>query len=389
MRYTTRVLRFVLTLWPLALAAVLFVLARVAPETTEALYTRRVYPVVAAAVGWPARLWQASVGVGSVAEWGLVALIGLVCVRAVATWRSSEHVLTTLALGTLRGAGLVVLVFVVLWGLNHARRPLHAALGFGAPRAEWAGPGPAPDALTELEALARALGRLSADARAELAEDQHGVVIAPADYGARAEAAWRRAASQRPLLAGPEARVVEPIASPLLIAARVSGVFSPFTGEAHVARGLPAVARGSSACHELAHGRGYAREDEANGLAFLVGVESGDPYLVHSSAALALVHVLGAVRRIDPERTVAVIAELDAGLVRDLAAQRAFWARERSKLVQGFGRVTTATNDAYLRSMGTRDGVASYGRMVDLVVGWWRQQATSPGSEDGLPGPRH
>jgi hypothetical protein len=377
------VLRFVLTLWPLALAAGLFALARVAPEATEALYTRRVYPVVAAAVAWPARLWQATVGVGSVAEWGLLALLCFACVRAVVIWRSSEHAFSDLTLGTLRGASVAVLVFVLVWGLNHARRPLHATLGFGAPTSASAAPGAPPEVAAELQALARTLGRLAAGARAELTEDTHGVVVAPADYGARAAAAWRRAALQRPVLVGPEARVVEPLASTLLIAGRVSGVFSPFTGEAHVARGLPAVARGFSACHELAHGRGYAREDEANGLAFLVGVESGDPYLVLSSTALGLVHVMGALGRVDPERFAATVAELDAGLLRDLAAQRAFWTQERSQLVQGFGRVATATNDAYLRSMGTRDGVLSYGRMVDLVLGWWRLQ---PASQDGGDG---
>jgi hypothetical protein len=271
----------------------------------------------------------------------------------------------------------VIAAFVAprsLWGLNHARRPLHESLGFGGPRAEAPGPRPLPDAADELAAVARALDRLAAAARVALTEDSAGVVVAPADYGARAVAAWRRAGERRPLLAGPEARIVEPFASPLLIAGRVSGIYSPFTGEAHVARGLPAVARGFAACHELAHGRGFAREDEANGLAFLVGVESEDPYLVHSSAASALAYTLGALGRLDSERFHAVVEALDAGVLRDLAAQRTFWTRPRSQLARGFGRVATATNDVYLRSVGTRDGVASYGRMLDLVVGWWRQQ---------------
>ena len=64
-------------------------------------------------------------------------------------------------------------------------------------------------------------------------------------------------------------------------------------------------------------------------------------------------------------------------------------ARQRSKLVQGFGRVATATNDVYLRSMGTRDGVLSYGRMMDLVLGWWRQRAVPEVGGAGLAAPKH
>jgi hypothetical protein len=218
-----------------------------------------------------------------------------------------------------------------------------------------------------------------------------GSVRAPEDVFARVAIAWQKAGSARPLLAGPEPILVAPTTSGVLVAGRASGVFSPYTGESHVVRGLPPVSRAFVACHEVAHRRGFAREDEANGLAFLVGVESGDPYISYSARAAALAYVLRALRWADPAAFDTVAAELDPALVRDLVDEREYWTRERGALVRAFGRVATATNDAYLSSMGAADGVASYGRMVDLVLAWdaWRSGAAAPGRDRGpaSPGP--
>lgn len=369
----TRVLQ---AAWPAIVAAVLFTAATFAPRATEALYARRLYPLIAGAVGLPARGYHTLVGgrfAPSLAECLVVVLAVLAASSALRAWRGAGAPMddplavarlgprvARLALCALRWSSWLALVFVATWGLNHARRPLLDSLGW---RAE------APDS-ARLEKVARRLAALSAAARASLAEDERGVVLVGAELDARAARAWRVAGERRALLRGPASIVARPLASSLLIAARVSGIFSPFTGESHVARGLPAIARGFVTCHELAHRKGFAREDEANALAFLVGIESEDDELVHSAAANGLLHVLRALREASPGRWTALATELDPGLVRDLADQRDFWARERSAVTRGFGRVATATNDAYLRSMGARDGLASYGRMLDLVVAW-------------------
>jgi len=331
----------------------------------EALYARRIYPRLAALVGGPTEAYHGLLGwLGvqgpSLAELLVLAAAAWVLSRA---WRPSGAWLkaraVAIALGRLVGYGL--LAFLALWGLNHGRRPLLESLGWKLETVD----------ARRLEAVARGLIQVMATSRAELDEDRSGVVEAPSDYGARAAAAWRRAASARPLLQGPEGRVVEPLASPLLIAARVSGIFSPFTGEAHVARGQPPIARGATACHELAHRRGFAREDEANGLAFLVGFESGDPYLTYSAAALGFQHIMGQLAHEDPGAWVALALEIPPPVMVDLEDQRRFWTRERTRAVRSFGRIAEATNDLYLRSMGSADGVRSYGRMVDLVLAYW------------------
>ncbi len=349
------------TLAPLTAAAALYGAARAAPDATERLFVRGALPYVARGLAWPRDLWaRAGLG-GSLAEVLLVLVSLALFVQALRTLRRGFGAFLRFTCVTF---GIGALLFLVTFGLGHARRPLHELLAVPI----------APAERGELHELARDLAGRSAELRARLAEDADGVVLRPNGAAQRAEEAFERACREHAALAGPGAKVVAPRLSPLLVAARVSGIFSPFTREAHVVADLPPLMFGATALHELAHARGFAREDEANALAYLVGVESGDPYLEYSARALALVHSLRMLALTQPEEYTALVAELDPALLRDLAQQRSFWSRERSLLARGFGSLATATNDVYLRSMGAHDGVESYGRMLDLVLAWRRAE---------------
>ena len=64
----------------------------------------------------------------------------------------------------------------------------------------------------------------------------------------------------------------------------ISGIFIPFTCEANVNATLPDWEIPFTACHELAHQRGFAREDEANYVGYLrlpIASGRGLPLLRH------------------------------------------------------------------------------------------------------------
>ncbi|MDG1050431.1 MAG: DUF3810 family protein, partial [Planctomycetota bacterium] len=145
-------------------------------------------------------------------------------------------------------------------------------------------------------------------------------------------------------------------------------IFSPFTQEAHVAGHLPAPDLLFTACHELAHARGWAREDEANYLAWRVGSRATSSELRAAARLLTLGHVLAALGRADRGALVARLEGMDPQVEAAMVARARFWDRERSRTAS---RAASAVNDAYLRSQG-QEGVASYGRMVDLLVAEWR-----------------
>lgn len=61
-----------------------------------------------------------------------------------------------------------------------------------------------------------------------------------------------------------------------------TGYYNPFTGEAQVNTLVPKFLQPFTTCHEVAHQLGYAKEMEANFVAYLAAAQSGDALLLYS-----------------------------------------------------------------------------------------------------------
>jgi len=175
------------------------------------------------------------------------------------------------------------------------------------------------------------------------------------------------------------------LSSPVLARLGISGIFVPFTGEPHVNVTLPEWTLPFTAAHEVAHQRGFAREDEANYLAFVTGMHHPDPEARYSAAMEASLYAMGALRHRDPAAAERLEARRGPGPRRDLAALEAW----RERYVGRVAAVNQRVNDAYLRAQGQADGVQSYGRMVDLILAQRRAAGTLlPTGLPTGPGPR-
>ena len=82
-----------------------------------------------------------------------------------------------------------------------------------------------------------------------------------------------------------------------------------------------------SACHELAHLRGFMQEEEANFIAFLAGTGADSPELSYSSYLLGWINCTNALFQVDEEAYRELYGELSEGVKADLAANSAFWER--------------------------------------------------------------
>src|SRR5207248_11260701 len=121
---------------------------------------------------------------------------------------------------------------------------------------------------------------------------------------ARAElyAALDEAYRAEPLLEGAAAPAVPPkpvYFSGLMSRLGISGVYSPFTGEPNYNALQPDFDLPFAVAHEMAHQRGFAREDEANFIAFLVCTKASNAY-VRYSGYLGALRVLGVLFRVAP-----------------------------------------------------------------------------------------
>lgn len=355
--------------WPAGFAALH--LAGHAPDLVERWYSRGLYPRVGAGLRAVAGLAPVSLSELLIAALGVGLLL-----RAARAWRrlrGGEARLGQLTASAGRSAlhasaGLWV-AFLVLWGFSHARRPYawHVGLELSEVRTG------------ELRDMTRWLGAEATRLRAEVREEDLALRDGPGGVDPRLARAYELLGERVPALAGGSLLLRRPLSAPLLSALGISGIFSPFTGEAHVNDQTRTWLHLFAAAHELAHQKGFAREDEANWIAWQVCRGSGDPALAYSVTLVALRFAVAALAEEDPGAARAVVEGLSEGVLEDLEANRRFWSERRTVLTD----VAVDVNDTYLRSTGSEEGVRSYGRMLDGLVA--ERRAELGGGGGGAP----
>ncbi|MEZ4417588.1 MAG: DUF3810 domain-containing protein [Gemmatimonadota bacterium] len=379
-------------LWSAALGASAYLASlalRAAPGFTERVYARGIGPVLIEPLSRLSGLLPFALG-----EWltalyvGALMVMGARGVSGVLSGR--QRLVTALGEGMRRAlvhVGVLAAGFYLLWGFNYARAPLAQRLAWPA----WQGA-----EVDEVEALAiEALEAANAAYRTLHGSDDAGVPTPFPEPDERLRSAlqkgWVVAADRLDL--GPQfdrvyGRPKRPLSSGVLARFGIAGMFFPFTAEANLIRGLPAVSAAHSMAHEQAHQRGVANEAEASFLGFVAGSASLDPLLRYSCAVFAARQLLGVLAQADRERFDMVTARWLPGVRRDLGDAAAFWARYR-----GVGtRIGSAVNDRYLRANRVPGGIRSYGMSVILLIDYARQSGGGlfgPGSAhsaDGVPG---
>lgn len=339
--------------------------AGLSPALIDRLYSRTVYFYLGRALSLVNRFFPFSLGEALII---LLPLAGLP-VTLWMVWRRLKRgaPFSSILLGGLRalvwlfGGGL--LLFLLIWGLNYQRLPLAVNLGLAQREPE----------TSEIEAIARSIiasvNRQYAAALGEGApEAASRMPLSREQLYAALEEAFRR----EPLLGeasqggfGPPKPV---LLSSLMTRLGVSGIFSPFTGEPNYNAEQPDCDLPYTIAHEMAHQRGFAREDEANFIAFLVCIKSSHPYLRYSGYLRAL-RVLAALRaQVEPEKYREVVAELAAGPIIDARASAEFWQRHRSPTLS---RAAESANNAYLQANRVRSGIRNYGEVVALIIGYY------------------
>jgi hypothetical protein len=256
---------------------------------------------------------------------------------------------------------------MLLFGLNYKRQQLADTMGFE--RRE-------PSA-QEIEGISRTIieGINSNYSESGLSVEGGGGSTTPLS-STQLFAILEEAYASEPLVRGAAGAGVPPKAvffSGLMSRLGISGIYSPFTGEPNYNAIQPGFDIPFSVAHEMAHQRGFAREDEANFVAFLVCTKASHPY-VRYSGYLGALRVLGVLYRIAPERYRDLVAGLGEGPRADLKARSQFWARYLGRL----SNFSNSLNNAYLKVNGVRSGVRNYNEASSLIVGYYLKQSAAP-----------
>lgn len=347
--------------------------ARSAADTTEALFSTDFYPRLGGRLGGVVAPLPFSVAEALV----LIAALSLTVGMARGLWavaRGRSRLIPTLEQGganALLALGVGYALFLALWGFNYARLPFAALAGLPVR--------PAPAG--ELAALASDLVAAANEAREGLAEDGRGGLQIEGGFDSvarRAGAGYAALRGRYAFVSASPARPKPVLLSPLLSRLGITGIYFPFTGEPNVNTTLPHAELPFSATHELAHQQGFAREDEANYVGYLACRLHPDADFRYSGLLAASSYTLAALHAVDPRAARAARARRSPAVLRDEAALRAWEDRYRGRATEVGHRV----NEAYLRAQGQKEGLRSYGRMVDLLLA---ERRAAPAAPDPAP----
>jgi hypothetical protein len=120
--------------------------------------------------------------------------------------------------------------------------------------------------------------------------------------------------------------------------------------------------------HELVHLRGFMREDEANFIAYLASIKSGYDDFCYSGTMTALTYSMNALYSADYDEFVRLYNLYSEDVIKDMEFSRNYWKQFDTKVSE----VADKINDTYLKANNQQDGVRSYGRMVDLLLAYYR-----------------
>lgn len=262
--------------------------------------------------------------------------------------------------GLLLAAGILFFIYAAACGVNYYRTSFAEETSLEVEGGT----------VEELKEACRMLTDQVNETASEVYRDESGQMKLTGDVQERAVAAMEKLGEKYDCLEGEYPRPKGLVFSWILSVQKLTGIYSPFTIEANYNTEMTDYNIPFTACHELAHLKGFMQEQEANFIGYLAALESDDTEFQYSGALLGWIYCTNALQETDYEAYREIRSELCEEAEVDLEANSQFWQKYESPVAE----VANEVNDTYLKANGQQDGVVSYDRMVELILAYNRQQ---------------
>lgn len=146
----------------------------------------------------------------------------------------------------------------------------------------------------------------------------------------------------------------------------IGGYLNPFTNEAQVNQKTPVFRFPVVVGHEIGHQVGYSAENETNLIGYLVTAKNEDIYFQYSASAYALSYCLNAVYAIDEKASEELYQQINAGVKKNYQELQDF----NQAYENPFEPIFKTVFSTFLKANNQADGVKSYSRVVNLMVGY-------------------
>jgi hypothetical protein len=330
-------------------AALAVAILRPGRLTMENVYGRQTYPVIQASLTSmsnlvPVALFDVTLVVI------ILAVVAMWVVRMRRAKKRRVRAAGAALVSTVAVAAIVYLWFLIAWGFNYARQPLESRLPYDASRIT-------PSAVRAL--AEHAIAEANRTHAAGHATGFPAVSAMPPQLVTAMQDVERELGRPRTTVM---ARPKFSLLTPFFRASSVSGMCAPFFLETLINPDLTGPERPYVLAHEWAHLSGFAPEDDASFVGLLAALRAGPA--AEYSAWLELAFT--AVGQLQPVTQKVVLQNLADGPRRD---QQAIYERVVGARIEVVDRAAWKTYDQMLKSQGVEEGVASYSRVVQLLLG--------------------
>lgn len=332
------------------------------PQFIETEYSRGLYPLIQMLLHW-------TIGQVPIAGFYLFWIFVLFqLVREILRWRKRrkrllhQRVLAVIAI-LARWSSALVIWFLVIWGFNYVRVPMHEQLGYTLQ---------SPDTATLAQELRVITAQLISD-RATLTQDTTPY-IPRMRFEELADGTSDALRTTLATMGYPHEQPVRVAGLPagMLLRLQTSGIYWFFVGESYIDAGLHPLQVPFTVAHEQAHGFGFGDEGVCNFLAYEACRRSPDAYIRYAGTLTYWRYVAAAFRRMSPDAYPALRDSLlTAGLRSDLSAIQA----NNERFTPIMPRLRDRTYNAYLQSQ-LNEGLESYDKVVLYSLARQRLEAT-------------
>lgn len=364
-RFSTRRHYWRGVVWLLVALGIQFV-ASLVPDVVERVYSNGIYYYLSRILAIPGKL----VGALAIGEILFLLLMAYFFIWTIwylgRSWRRQArlfHVLKLFFLHVLWVISVLFPIFLFVWGLNYQRQPLSETLNLERRPAARTG---------ELEAIGlQIITAINTNyERAREGQDWTGASKLP--MGAAKLYQTIENAFQAETLLGTASQGGYSDPKPLRLSGLtsllgVSGFYLAYTAEVTYNGQIPAIDLPMTIAHHKAHQRGYAREDEANFVAFLVCVKSTEPYVRYSGLMYGL-KVIDPLAKGEKDKYDGLISRLGPGPIADMRDRAAFWGTSKNTYL---GPLSRRMFDIYLRANRVHTGIKNYDEDIYLLISYF------------------
>lgn len=250
--------------------------------------------------------------------------------------------------------------FRLMHGINYSRKPLDETLNIM----------PADRSEEELAEVTRWLVESIIEEQKNLPVDESGCSLLLTDMNQTLKdgsAALDMASKRFPVLAGNDALPKPVVLSHYWSYTGIVGMYFPFFGEANINIDVPVYSIPMSICHELAHVRGIAREQDANLAAFIACISSDRADFRYSGYLFALGYIGGDLAFADIETYYQLMKNLPESYWANWRADADYWMQFEGPVAE----VSTEANDTYLKANDQEEGIMSYSMVSGQIIEYY------------------